>query len=95
MGLSLAGSQETPQEGRAVSFSLGGNPREEPRYLKHRFHRPWRGNDDFPDNAALLQEGGLNPLLLKKAGFLPNLRAATKYFPQKTRFLDPIGKSKI
>src|SRR5919202_2553518 len=42
--LSLA-SQKTPQEGRAVSFSLGANPREQPRYLKHQFHRPRPGQD--------------------------------------------------
>jgi hypothetical protein len=28
----------------------------------------------------------------KKPGFLPNLRAATKYFCKKTRFLDPMRK---
>ena len=39
--------------------------------------------------------GVLNPRLLKKPGFLPNLRAITKDFAQKTRFLGSVRKSKI
>jgi len=39
--------------------------------------------------------GVLNPLLLKKPGFLPNLRAITKDFAQKTGFLGSVRKSKI
>src|SRR6476469_7318118 len=42
-----------------------------------------------------LKRGVLNPLFLKKPGFLPNLGAARKYFAQKTRFLGPISKSKM
>jgi len=39
--------------------------------------------------------GVLNPGLLKKPGFLRNLRAITKDFAQKTRFLGSVRKSKI
>jgi hypothetical protein len=37
-----------------------------------------------------LKRGVLNPLLLKKPGFLPNLLAITKDFGTKTRFLGPL-----
>ena len=99
-GFISRGHLKKPLKRGAVSFSVGAIPRGCPHVpnacamvcgwgrARGLGVAPPLQKPDFRENeTALLLRGVLNPRLLEKPGFLPNLRAITQDFAQKTRFL--------